>query len=80
MITVEEIANKHFRRTLLGYDAEQVDACLDEIIDQLNTMQQDRREMVGTIEYLTAELVRAGASQSKKAEAVPVEPISPHDL
>jgi len=81
MITSEDIANKHFRRGLLGYDSEQVDAFLDRIIEQLNTMQQDRRELARTIEYLTAELARAGAAQSQKSSSgEPVEPISPHVL
>jgi len=78
---VEDIASKHFRRALLGYDSEQVDLFLDAIIEQLNTMQQERRELVGTIEYLTAELARAGAQESPMGAAnKPIEPISPHVL
>ena len=35
MMTVEAIANKSFSRTFLGYDLEQVDDFLDEIIQQM---------------------------------------------
>ena len=81
MFTAEDIANKHFRRALMGYDSEQVDLYLDEIIEQLNTMQQERKELTQTIEYLTAELARAGAQEGLKASGdKPIEPISPHVL
>ena len=46
MMTVEAIANKSFRRTFLGYDLEEVDDFLDEIIRQIQQMEQERRELV----------------------------------
>ena len=78
MITVDDIANKHFRRALLGYDSEHVDVYLDEIIAQLNSMHKERKEMVDTIEHLTAALARSGAVES--SEETFGEPISPHSL
>lgn len=79
MLTVETIANKTFRRTLLGYDLEQVDDFLDEIIQQLQQMEQERREMTATIDYLVAELRAAGQSKAAVApEDIFTEPVSPH--
>ncbi len=43
MMTVEAIANKSFRRTFLGYDLEEVDDFLDEIIRQIQQMEQESR-------------------------------------
>ena len=46
MMTVEAIANKSFRRTFLGYDLEEVDDFLDEIIRQIQQMEQERRQQL----------------------------------
>ena len=78
MITVDDIANKHFRRALLGYDSEHVDVYLDEIIAQLNSMHKERREMAEAIEHLTAALARSGAT--KTSEETFGESVSPHSL
>lgn len=56
MIKAENIANKEFRKALYGYDREQVDRFLDEIIEQLQKMEQERLELVDTVEYLVSEL------------------------
>ena len=42
MLTPQTIANKTFRRTLFGYDLEQVDDFLDEIILRLQQMEQEQ--------------------------------------
>ena len=78
MMTVEAIANKSFRRTFLGYDLEQVDDFLDEIIRQMQQMEQERRELTDTIDYLVGELRSAGiVPMDREAEFV-AEPVSPH--
>lgn len=77
MLSVENIANKSFRRTLLGYDLEQVDDFLDEIIAQLRQMEQERRELTDTIDYLVGELKRSGIHAPQEEEP-PAEPVSPH--
>ena len=84
MMTVEAIANKSFRRTFLGYDLEEVDAFLDEIIRQIQQMEQDqqmeqeRRELTDTIDYLVGELKNAGiVPMDRETEYVAV-PVSPH--
>ena len=79
MMTVEAIANKSFRRTFLGYDLEQVDEFLDEIIRQMQQMEQERRELTDTIDYLVGELRSAGiVPMDREMDSVAV-PVSPHD-
>ena len=78
MMTVEAIANKSFRRTFLGYDLEQVDDFLDEIIRQMQQMEQERRELTDTIDYLVGELRSAGiVPMDRELDAV-AQPVSPH--
>ena len=78
MMTVEAIANKSFRRTFLGYDLEEVDDFLDEIIRQIQQMEQERRELTDTIDYLVGELRNAGiVPMDRELEFVAV-PVSPH--
>ena len=78
MMTVEAIANKSFRRTFLGYDLEQVDEFLDEIIRQMQQMEQERRELTDTIDYLVGELRSAGiVPMDRELDAV-AQPLSPH--
>ena len=78
MMTVEAIANKSFRRTFLGYDLEQVDDFLDEIINQMQQMEQERQELTDTIDYLVGELKNAGiVPMDRELDAV-AQPVSPH--
>lgn len=76
MIKADSIANKEFKKALFGYDREDVDRFLDELILQLRQMEEERREMVATIEYLVSEMT-GQSKQSASAEAA-VGPISPH--
>lgn len=78
MMTVEAIANKSFRRTFLGYDLEEVDGFLDEIIQQLQQMEQERRELTDTIDYLVGELRNAGIVPLNPELGSVAEPVSPH--
>ena len=76
MIKAENIVNKEFRKSLFGYDREDVDKYLDELIVQLRQMEAERREMVATIEYLVSEVTAQGAEEARHEPVV--EPISPH--
>ena len=76
MIKAENIANKEFKKALFGYDREDVDRYLDELIVQLRQMEEERREMVSTIEYLVSEMT--GQPGPSGAEEQVVGPISPH--
>ena len=78
MMTVEAIANKSFRRTFLGYDLEEVDNFLDEIIQQIQQMEQERRELTDTIDYLVGELKNAGIVPLDREMEYVAEPVSPH--
>lgn len=82
MLTPETIANKTFRRTLLGYDLEQVDDFLDEILLHLQQLEKERKEMSDTIEHLSAEIRRLTPDNGHAPE--PEEeiafPVSPHTL
>ena len=77
-MTVEAIANKSFRRTFLGYDLEEVDEFLDEIIQQIQQMEQERRELTDTIDYLVGELRNAGIVPMDRELENVAEPVSPH--
>lgn len=76
MIKAENIANKEFRKALFGYDREDVDRYLDELIVQLRQMEEERREMVATIEYLVSEISTRDEENPKYEKAV--GPVSPH--
>lgn len=53
MLTPEAIASKTFRKTLFGYDLEQVDGFLDEIIRDRQNLEKERAEMADLIAVLT---------------------------
>ena len=74
MISAENIANKEFKKALFGYDREDVDRYLDELILQLRQMEEERREMVSTIEYLVSEMTGQPGSSGEQV----IGPISPH--
>ena len=76
MIKAENIANKEFRKALFGYDREDVDKYLDELIVQLRQMEEERREMVATIEYLVSEV--SAKSEENPLYEKAVGPVSPH--
>ena len=77
MIKAENIASKEFRKSLYGYDCEQVDLFLDELIVQLKQMEQERLEMATTIEYLVGIVQNSNPVASVDSF---VGPVSPHDL
>lgn len=57
-ITPEDVRGRDFRRRALGYNPDQVDAFLDEIADQLESMQTDMtalRERLTVAEQITTE-------------------------
>ena len=52
MIKAENIANKEFKKALFGYDREDVDRYLDELIIQLRQMEEERKELLGMKDLL----------------------------
>mgnify|MGYP001254183712 CR=1 FL=1 len=56
---VSDIVNKEFTKSVLGYDVREVDLFLDQVIEQIEKLETERREMITAIEYLLAELEHA---------------------
>jgi len=48
----DEIVNKVFTRSFMGYDIEQVDLFLDEVIEAMERYEAEKREMLSAMEYL----------------------------
>lgn len=55
---IDDIVNKNFSRSFMGYDIEQVDGFLDEIIEALERYESEKREMLNAMEYLMKKLER----------------------
>ena len=55
---IDDIVNKSFSRSFMGYDIEQVDGFLDEIIEALERYEAEKREMLNAMEYLMKKLER----------------------
>ncbi len=55
---LEDIVNKVFARSFLGYDMEQVDLFLDEIIERFEQYEAEKKEMLLAMEYLLNKLER----------------------
>jgi DivIVA domain-containing protein len=52
----DEIVNHVFSRSFMGYDIEQVDVFLDEVIETLERYETEKREMLAAMEYLMKKL------------------------
>ncbi|MEN6340465.1 MAG: DivIVA domain-containing protein [Clostridiaceae bacterium] len=52
----EDIVNKVFPRSFMGYDIEQVDLFLDEVIECLERYEAEKKEMLTAMEYLLGKL------------------------
>lgn len=52
----EDIINKVFARSFMGYDIEQVDRFLDEVIESLERYEAEKKEMLTAMEYLLGKL------------------------
>ena len=90
---IDDIVNKVFSRSFMGYDIEQVDGFLDEIIEALERYESEKREMLNAMEYLMKKLehgqrmpladmkkaIDSGRSSQKKFTAEGVESIAPEE-
>lgn len=52
----DEIVNQVFTRAFMGYDIEQVDVFLDEVIETIERYEAEKREMLAAMEYLMKQL------------------------
>lgn len=82
MITAEDIVNKRFSRSVLGYDIGEVDLFLDAVIEQFEAYERERKEMMTAMDYLLKELeqfdnVMEGVAAVKRergmADGIPFE-------
>ncbi|MDO4571849.1 MAG: DivIVA domain-containing protein [Clostridia bacterium] len=81
---IDDIVNKIFTRSFMGYDMREVDAFLDEIIDKLERYESERREMLTAMEYLLDKLERGGELPERrralpKGEAEPPSEAAPRE-
>ncbi len=77
LLTAEDILNKKFSATKFreGYDVEEVDDFLDEVVRTLTNVQEENeglRQKVAAAERRIAELSRNEAAGSARAQAAPV--------
>lgn len=69
MIKTSDIVNKVFSKAFMGYDVREVDAFLDDIIDELERVTAERREMANVLESLMGEVERLGGASIPAAKA-----------
>lgn len=74
-LTPEDVLNQRFTITKFrdGYDLEQVDDFLDDIVEELRRHEQEKSELQKQVEELTAKLEAAESAQSAAAEAAETE-------
>ena len=58
MIKTSDIVNKVFSKSFMGYDVREVDAFLDDMITEIETLQKERLEMTAAMEEMLQELKR----------------------
>jgi len=56
MIKTSDIVNKVFNRAFMGYDIREVDAFLDELIEELETLQKERLTLTRSLERAMLQL------------------------
>lgn len=61
----EEIVRKHFSHSFMGYDMEEVDFFLDEVIDRFDAMEAERRELLSAMEYLLERVEELGSPEEQ---------------
>jgi DivIVA domain-containing protein len=82
LLTAEDILNKKFAATKFreGYDVEEVDDFLDEVVRTLNSVQEENEELkskLAAAERRIAELSRQDASSAAAAPVVVDAPVAP---
>ncbi|HRV72292.1 MAG TPA: DivIVA domain-containing protein [Eubacteriales bacterium] len=75
IVRAEDISDKVFRRAFFGYDMEQVDSFLDEVIDSILRMQTERKEMTETINRLSDRVEQLKAEPPRSVDSLPESPI-----
>lgn len=60
----DDIVKQHFTRTFRGYDVQEVDLFLDEVIRELDRRDRERDELLASMERLLAALEERGEQES----------------
>ena len=66
-IQTEDIVNKEFSRSFLGYDMQEVDVFLDSVIDRMETMERERDELAAAMEKLLKRVERLEKAKGSAA-------------
>lgn len=61
----EEIIRKHFSHSFMGYDMEEVDFFLDELIDRFEALEAERKELLSAMEYLLERVEEYGSPKEQ---------------
>ncbi len=61
MLRADDIVNARFTKVFRGYDIQEVDLFLDEVIDTLDEMEEERDTLLARLEALLEELERCDA-------------------
>ena len=64
----QEIINKRFNKSILGYDVKEVDAFLDEIIKEFDRYEHERKMIDLKIEMLETEIKQKNTMLGQEAE------------
>lgn len=79
MLTPMDIHNKEFSRSFRGYDEDEVDAFLDEVVNDYEQLIKEREELRDQVDRLQGELEEAGRKSARQAVLAekPKEPEKP---
>lgn len=55
-LDIKEIVEKDFTKSLIGYNCKEVDAFLDDVIEQMESYEKNQKEMLTALDYLLNEL------------------------
>ncbi|HWR22816.1 MAG TPA: DivIVA domain-containing protein [Feifaniaceae bacterium] len=61
MLRADDIVNARFTKVFRGYDIQEVDLFLDEVIDTLDGLEEERDTLLSRLEALLEELERCDA-------------------
>ncbi len=61
MLRADDIVNARFTKVFRGYDIQEVDLFLDEVIDTLDELEEERDTLLSRLEALLEELDRCDA-------------------
>ena len=76
MMRADDIVRQRFTKVFRGYDVQEVDLFLDEVIRSMDTLEKERNQLLARLESLLRELERCEqeiAAKREDAAAFPVQ-------